>query len=538
MIKAEKYIRDENDRIEGFLLSRSKKKLIEVIEQELLGCHEATLLEKEGCGIRSLFAQNAVDDLRRIYRLFQSLPENFKLISSIFRDYILGCAKSMIDAFVSRCEAKTDKKDDGATDPQLVRDLIDLYDVAHSISFDIFCGHIHMEKGLKDAMESILNKAFGPGEKYKMVNFLSNYCDRLLKSGGDKLSEGEIEVQLAKVASIFEFIADKDVFAENYRDSLSKRLLNQRSLSDDLERAMIAKLKLQCGAQYTAKMEGMMADLSIGVEKAAEFKKHWDQLAQDLPTNPSVDDDERPFFASLYKVDFSVTLLTNGHWPSFVNIPLALPPLTHRIPQQCLLVFERYYLSHTEHRRLKWEHALGSASMKGTFSPSVGPKKSFDFQITSLQALVLLCFNRPDRLSFSTLLSILNVEEHFLKAVLHSLSCGKYVILNRFGANGQKSDKLSSNDSFEVNENFSCPSRRIRIPMANLEDNIGNNKKIEEDRSHAIEAAIVRIMKARKTLDHQSLIGEVMAMLKTFRPEGSVSYIYIYFSLSIEYGDT
>jgi hypothetical protein len=40
----------------------------------------------------------------------------------------------------------------------------------------------------------------------------------------------------------------------------------------------------------------------------------------------------------------------------------------------------------------------------------------------------------------------------------------------------------------------SCPMRKIRIPMALLEES-HNPKRVEEDRSIAIEAAIVRIMK-------------------------------------------
>jgi cullin 1 len=42
---------------------------------------------------------------------------------------------------------------------------------------------------------------------------------------------------------------------------------------------------------------------------------------------------------------------------------------------------------------------------------------------------------------------------------------------------------------------------------------------VEENRVHAIEAAIVRIMKARTTLSHQKLLSEVMAQLTFFRPE-------------------
>ena len=56
------------------------------------------------------------------------------------------------------------------------------------------------------------------------------------------------------------------MFALHYRNQLSKRLLNQRSASGDAERSMISKLKLRCGAQFTGKMEGMLADLQVGAD--------------------------------------------------------------------------------------------------------------------------------------------------------------------------------------------------------------------------------------------------------------------------------
>jgi cullin 1 len=68
---------------------------------------------------------------------------------------------------------------------------------------------------------------------------------------------------------------------------------------------------------------------------------------------------------------------------------------------------------------------------------------------------------------------------------------------------------------------FSAPLRKIRVPMAALEES-NNPKRVEEDRSIAIEASIVRIMKARKTLGHQQLIGEVLTQLSFFRPQPKV----------------
>ena len=40
-----------------------------------------------------------------------------------------------------------------------------------------------------------------------------------------------------------------------FRNQLAKRLLNQKSASDDLEKSMISKLKAQVGSQFTSKME-------------------------------------------------------------------------------------------------------------------------------------------------------------------------------------------------------------------------------------------------------------------------------------------
>ena len=49
-------------------------------------------------------------------------------------------------------------------------------------------------------------------------------------------------------------IVGQDLFAEFYRKRLSRRLLHDKSASEDHEKAVLGRLKQQCGAQFTSKV--------------------------------------------------------------------------------------------------------------------------------------------------------------------------------------------------------------------------------------------------------------------------------------------
>ena len=57
-------------------------------------------------------------------------------------------------------------------------------------------------------------------------------------------SEQEVEIILDKTILLFRFLQDKDVFERYYKQHLAKRLLLNKSVSDDFEKSMISKLKV------------------------------------------------------------------------------------------------------------------------------------------------------------------------------------------------------------------------------------------------------------------------------------------------------
>lgn len=136
-------------------------------------------------------------------------------------------------------------------------------------------------------------------------------------------------------------------------------------------------------------------------------------------------------------------------------------------------------------------------------------------QLTTLQATALLVFNGATApLTFSDISTRLNLQEDVAKRVLHSLSCGKVRVLCK----APEGRTIGTSDAFSVNADFKNPRRRLKIPMAILEE-AQTQKRVEDDRRSAIDASVVRTMKSAKTMSHKDLFAQVLRQLSLFRPD-------------------
>ena len=75
----------------------------------------------------------------------------------------------------------------------------------------------------------------------------------------------------------------KDVFEAFYKKDLAKRLLLQRSVSNDAEKGMITKLKAECGSQFTNKLEGMFNDMELSHDIISAFHRSVRALPSQAP---------------------------------------------------------------------------------------------------------------------------------------------------------------------------------------------------------------------------------------------------------------
>ncbi|XP_010269449.1 PREDICTED: cullin-1-like [Nelumbo nucifera] len=490
MLKAEECLKREKDRVSHYLHSSSEQKLLEKVQHELLFVYANQLLEKEHSGCHALLRDDKVEDLSRMYRLFFRIPRGLDPVSNIFKQHVTAEGTALVkQAEDAACNKKAEKKDVvGLQEQVFVRKVIELHDKYLAYVNDCFMNHSLFHKALKEAFEVFCNKGVAGSSSAEL---LATFCDNILKKGGsEKLSDEAIEETLEKVVKLLAYISDKDLFAEFYRKKLARRLLFDKSANDDHERSILTKLKQQCGGQFTSKMEGMVTDLTLARENQANFEEY-------LSTSPNANPG----------IDLTVTVLTTGFWPSYKSFDLNLPAEMVK----CVEVFKEFYQTKTKHRKLTWIYSLGTCNINGKFEP-----KTMELIVTTYQASALLLFNASDRLSYSEIMTQLNLTDDDVVRLLHSLSCAKYKILNK----EPNTKTISNTDYFEFNSKFTDKMRRIKIPLPPVDEKKKVIEDVDKDRRYAIDASIVRIMKSRKVLGHQQLVMECVEQLgRMFKPD-------------------
>lgn len=352
---------------------------------------------------------------------------------------------------------------------------------------NILGGDQVMENTLREAFESFIN-----ARASRFTDLLVRYFDQLLREGKtckstDRLPDDQIRKSIDDAIVLFRFLQSKEAVESLYKQYLAKRLLQNRSLSMEIEKEVVQKFKADCGASFTSRLEGMFKDNEATPEINRQFKEASD--LKDL----------------LY--EFSVTVISSGIWPHPEDIKVKIPKDVTQAQQ----AFETYYDSKHNGRLLAWNQSMGFCIVKAPF-----PQGTKELQVSIPQAMVLECFNASEKLSVGDLLKQTKLDVTDLHMALQMLSSGRHQILINESGN---EDVLQKSDSFSYNAGFTSRLVRIRLNTSAtaelVEEKAAGTANLHlEDKQHQLDAAIVRTIKAARRLARSALVEQAIVALK------------------------
>ncbi|KAF1403444.1 Cullin-4A, partial [Spheniscus humboldti] len=460
-----KRLEEEGDRVITYLDHSTQKPLIACVEKQLLGEHLKAILQK---GLDNLLDENRISDLTQTYQLFSRVKGGQQILLQHWSEYIKNFGTTIV--------VNPEK------DKDMVQELLDFKDKVDHIIEVCFQKNEKFINLMKESFETFINK-----RPNKPAELIAKYVDSKLRAGNKEATDEELERILDKIMIIFRFIHGKDVFEAFYKKDLAKRLLVGKSASVDAEKSMLSKLKHECGAAFTSKLEGMFKDMELSKDVMVQFKQYMQN--QSDPGN----------------IDLTVNILTMGYWPTYTPMEVHLNSEMIKLQE----VFKTFYLGKHSGRKLQWQTTLGHAVLKAEFKEG---KK--EFQVSLFQTLVLLMFNEGDEFSFEEIKMATGVEDSELRRTLQSLACGKARVLIK----NPKGKDVEDGDKFIFNGDFKHKLFRIKINQIQMketvEEQVSTTERVFQDRQYQIDAAIVRIMKMRKTLGHNLLVSELYNQLK------------------------
>jgi cullin 3 len=497
--KVEARINEEAERAKHYLDESTEMYIVEVVETELIKKHMRTIVEMENSGVVHMLMNQKTDDLACMYKLFSRVPDGLKTMSDCVSSYLREQGKALVEEQEPNTNAIT-----------YVQNLLDLKDKLDHFLHNSFNNEKIFKHMIAADFEHFLN--LNP----KSPEYLSLFIDDKLKKGVKGMTEQEIETVLDKTMVLFRFLQEKDVFERYYKNHLAKRLLLNKSVSDDSEKNMISKLKTECGCQFTSKLEGMFKDMTVSNTIMEEFKEHISSSG-----------------TNLHGVDLSVRVLTTGFWPTHNATPNCTIPVA---PRSAFEVFRRFYLGKHSGRQLTLQPQLGSSdlnalfygskreedeaareSLKSSSSNQSGPRKHI-IQVSTYQMCILMLFNNREKLTYEELLNETDIPDKDLIRAVQSLAMGK--ASQRILVKTPKTKEIECSHTFFVNDQFTSKLHRVKIQTVAAKgesepERRETRSKVDEDRKHEIEAAIVRIMKARRRMAHNVLVTEVTEQLKS-----------------------
>ena len=266
---------------------------------------------------------------------------------------------------------------------------------------------------------------------------------------------------------------------------LASRLLRNLSENNELETLFVAKFKTTDNIHWTNKLEHMIQDIEQSKEYTTDFHQTYNEFECKL--DPSI----CGFLA----------------WPRCSIQPVRIPPNIANISQK----FAKFYEDRFDNNRsVQFQMDKGKADVSVQFNA----KCKRILVVSTYQMMVLLLFNDKKTLTFKDMLDLTEIPRQDLIRAVLSMAHPKIKVMRK----APNTKYIVDNHKFQLNPKYYNPRARVPVPTLNITFEPSppspDIEAIYRLRRHQMDAAIVRIMKAFKTLKHPDLVTKVVKQVR------------------------
>ena len=522
---ARRRLKEEEERCQQTISVLTEPKIKAVVDKELIGAHIRDVINMPGTGVKHMLDNDRIEDLANVYDLIARVDHRKGALKDAVQKRIVELGREIntagsVNAAATKPDGeKGDKADKGLNQQTAaaiawVEEILLLKSKYDKLWAEAFRKNVVMEKALELSFQDFIN------ENQRSAEHLSLFLDQHLKQGAKGKTEAEVDVLLDKGIVLLQYLADKDAFEKYYKKHMSKRLLMKKTVSRDMERLMLSKMKTRIGNSFTQKLEGLLKDMNISDDLNAQYKNYVSKL-----------DD-----GSTKRIEMDASILTTTVWPfdhlSRTTEDDGTPRLHCIYPAELEGLkqsFEKFYLNKHSGRALKWLPSMGTADIRATFKGSNGKVKRHELNVSTFGTIILMLFKETASdftMTFEEIHAATNIPKNELIRNLQSLSVApKTRILKK----EPMSREIKPEDQFSFNEEFTSPYLKVKVSVIaanrveNTDERKETQKRIDDERGLAIDSALVRVMKQRRQLAHVKLVNEALSLLiPRFKPDTSM----------------
>ena len=418
---------------------------------------------------------NGKKDLKRFQQIFADIPDCSFKIAEMFKSYI---TRKGLD-FIQESKGQKESNNFG-----LIKSLIKLYNTFSNLTENEMEGKQIYNNALAEALRIIMNK------EYETHALLARFNNHILKKGSN-IDVSNLTNTMDDIINLYECIDEKAVFERDYEQYFASRILQDLSENMEWETLMINKFRKKTISEtfWQLRLVQMIEDIEESKKLMIDFQSKVKNCM----------------------IKLNVSCCHQLSWEYLNGTSVRIDADIFNSMQ----TFKKYYCNKFVGRALRFDMTKGKANVSVQFNAKC--KKILI--VSTFQMMILLLFNTKKTLTFKQMLDRTNIPRQDLIVAILSMAHPKVKVCRK----APNTKDIENDHKFQINPKYTSSRALIPIPTLNVKiDKLGDNNQMDAIfrlRRHQLDAAIVRIMKVKKSMKHQDLAAEIAKQLiARFKP--------------------